>query len=65
VDLAELVAQTAEHCTRDAAQWLRAVTPHPVVLVDRRRLERAVANLITNAERHGGGLACPWCQDSP
>jgi signal transduction histidine kinase len=56
LDLAELVARTAEHCTRDAAQRLRADTPHPLVLVDRRRLERAVANLITNADQHGGGL---------
>lgn len=56
VDLAELVAQTAEYCTRDAAQRLRAETPHPLVIADRRRLERAVANLITNADQHGGGL---------
>ena len=32
------------------------LTVHPWVLADRRRLERAVANLLDNAERHGGGL---------
>lgn len=29
--------------------------PPPIVLADRRRLDRAVANLLDNAERHAGG----------
>lgn len=29
--------------------------PHPVVMADRRRLDRTVANLLENADRHAGG----------
>ncbi|HEY3718259.1 MAG TPA: HAMP domain-containing sensor histidine kinase [Jatrophihabitantaceae bacterium] len=58
VDLAELVTQTANHTARGAARSVTAAESHPIVLADRRRLERAVANLIANAEQHGGGLTC-------
>ena len=55
VDLAELVLATiTPHgpLRADAVD----VAARPCVLGDRRRLERVVANLVDNAERHGQGL---------
>ncbi|MGQ0481176.1 MAG: ATP-binding protein [Pseudonocardia sp.] len=52
-DFAELVRQTL--AARHDAIPLELSGPHPTVLVDRRRLERAVANLLDNAARHAGG----------
>jgi signal transduction histidine kinase len=54
-DLAELVARAAEH-TAETCPAVETDVPAPRVKADRRRLERVVANLVTNAERHGGGL---------
>ncbi|MGH3737022.1 MAG: ATP-binding protein [Micromonosporaceae bacterium] len=53
LDLAELVRQAAP----DHVDRLR-VAPEtaPLVLADRRCLERVVANLVDNAEQHGRGL---------
>lgn len=54
IDLGELVARTA------AGLQLQAPLIRPdgelLVSADRRRLERAVVNLIENARRHGGGV---------
>lgn len=55
-DLAELVALTAKHATHSPGRPVEADQPHPFVMADRRRLERAIANLINNAEQHAGGL---------
>lgn len=54
-DLAELVARAAELTVRTCPP-VETDAPAPRVLADRRRLERVVANLVGNAERHGGGL---------
>jgi two-component system sensor histidine kinase MtrB len=56
VDLVELVAQAAKHSRIDRNVVLTAGLPHPMVWADRRRLDRAISNLVDNAERHGGGL---------
>jgi two-component system sensor histidine kinase MtrB len=56
VDLVELVSQTAQHTTTAAKIAVLATEPRPQVWADRRRLERAIGNLIDNAERHGNGL---------
>lgn len=55
VDLADLVRRAAD---RTAGRELTRVLPGAVGLrmeVDKRRLERVVANLVANAETHGGG----------
>ena len=52
-DLAELVRQTM--MARHELAPLHANPPHPLVLADRRRLDRVVANLLDNAARHAGG----------
>ncbi|MDN5748763.1 MAG: HAMP domain-containing histidine kinase, partial [Pseudonocardia sp.] len=54
VDLADLVGNVvaARPLPRPT---LEADDPGPVVQGDRRRLDRAVANLLDNAERYGGG----------
>jgi signal transduction histidine kinase len=57
VDLVELVSQTAQHAANNPKIVVFAAEPRPSVRADRRRLERAVGNLIDNAERHGGGLS--------
>jgi signal transduction histidine kinase len=56
VDLGELVRQTARGwmLTDDK---LEIADPAPRVLADRRRLERAIANLLANAQDHGRGVA--------
>lgn len=55
VDLADLVRHAVESLSRD--QPLRLdIAASPRVLVDRRRMERVLANLVDNAERHGGGV---------
>jgi two-component system, OmpR family, sensor histidine kinase MtrB len=55
VDLAALVEATAEQHGPVPADTLDVIA-RPWVLADRRRLERAVANLLDNAARHGKGL---------
>lgn len=55
VDLTELVRHAArQHTGTDLSDQLDI--PGPSVNVDRRCLERVVANLIENADRHGHGL---------
>lgn len=53
VDLAVLVAKVTAttHSPSPVVQ-----RPPPLVYADRRRLVRVVANLLDNAERHGGGV---------
>jgi two-component system, OmpR family, sensor histidine kinase MtrB len=53
-DLAELVRHTVT--ARHEHAPLRVAQPPPTVLADRRRLDRVVANLLDNAERHAGGV---------
>lgn len=55
VDLAVLVAKVNQ--TRDDGSPPIVEGPAPLVFADRRRLVRVVANLLDNAERHGGGVA--------
>jgi signal transduction histidine kinase len=55
VDLAGLVRAVADQHACASADTLQ-LTAHPWVLADRRRLERAVTNLLDNATRHGQGL---------
>ena len=52
---ADLVRQAAD---RSAGREVTTVSPEAsgvVILADKRRLERVVANLVENAESHGGG----------
>ncbi len=55
LDIAELVLATARQAGRLDAELL-TIDAHPPVLADRRRLERVVANLLDNADRHGKGV---------
>lgn len=55
IDLAMLVAKVRE--TGHLTFPLIVARPPPPVHADRRRLVRVVANLLDNAERHGGGVA--------
>jgi signal transduction histidine kinase len=52
-DLAELVQHAL--AARGETVTVVADPPHPVVLADRRRLDRVVANLLDNAAQHAGG----------
>lgn len=52
-NLAELVRHAM---SGHAAAALHIDDPAPVVLADRRRLDRVVANLLDNAQHHGGGV---------
>jgi signal transduction histidine kinase len=54
IDLAELVRNVVT--AFGVCPALDLPSPPPFVLADRRRLDRAVANLIDNAEHHGGGI---------
>ncbi|HYH30441.1 MAG TPA: HAMP domain-containing sensor histidine kinase [Pseudonocardia sp.] len=54
VDLGELVRNVVEP-RPGAHPELELVAPAPVVQGDRRRLDRAVANLLENADKYGGG----------
>ena len=53
VDLGELVRNVA--ASRPGDVPIDVEQPPPLILVDRRRLDRVVANLLDNAEHHGGG----------
>ncbi|HET9116550.1 MAG TPA: HAMP domain-containing sensor histidine kinase [Pseudonocardiaceae bacterium] len=53
VDLGTLVRSVA--ASRPGEVPIEAEQPPPLVLADRRRLDRVVANLLDNAERHGDG----------
>lgn len=53
VDLGELVRNIA--ASRPGDVPIDVEQPPPLVLADRRRLDRVVANLLDNAERHGDG----------
>ena len=53
VDLGDLVHNVAATCPGEAP--IEVEQPPPLVRADRRRLDRVVANLLENAERHGGG----------
>ena len=55
IDLAGLVRATVTHRTSVSPNTLD-IRSTPWVLADRRRLERVLANLLDNAERHGKGL---------
>ena len=52
VNLGEFISQSARHATPSATFTVETTQPAPIVLADRRRLERAVTNLIANAEQH-------------
>jgi two-component system sensor histidine kinase KdpD len=53
-DLEEIVRGAAEHV--GAAPLIECGEEVPLVRVDAAQLERAIANLIENAQRHGGGV---------
>ncbi|MGH3840199.1 MAG: sensor histidine kinase [Pseudonocardiaceae bacterium] len=53
VDLGNLVRNVA--ASRPGGVPIDIEQPPPLVLADRRRLDRVVVNLLENAERHGGG----------
>jgi two-component system sensor histidine kinase MtrB len=53
IDFGELVRNVA--ASRPSDVPIDVEQPPPLVLADRRRLDRVVANLLDNAERHGGG----------
>lgn len=55
IDLASLVRNVVAARPGDKAP-VHAQDPSPQVLGDRRRLDRAVSNLLDNAERHAGGV---------
>jgi signal transduction histidine kinase len=52
VDLGNLVRNVA--ASRPGSVPIDIEQPPPLVLADRRRLDRVVTNLLENAERHGG-----------
>lgn len=54
-DIGELARRAADAATGRAVTSLDAGAANLVVMVDKRRLERVVTNLVTNAEIHGGG----------
>ena len=56
LDLSELVRQAAAEHHRGLRPDVFDLSAAPKVLGDRRCLERVVANLVDNAEHHGGGL---------
>jgi signal transduction histidine kinase len=56
LDLSELVRQAAAEHHRGLRSGVFDLAATPRVLADRRCLERIVANLVDNAEHHGGGL---------
>ncbi|MCA1836316.1 MAG: ATP-binding protein, partial [Actinobacteria bacterium] len=53
VELGTLVRSVAASRPDDVP--IKVDQPPPLVLADRRRLDRVVVNLLDNAERHGGG----------
>lgn len=53
VDLGTLVRSVVASRRGDVP--IEVEQPPPLVLADRRRLDRVVANLLDNAQRHGGG----------
>lgn len=54
VDLGAVVANLPEYLTAGAE--IDVPAPAPLVLADRRRLDRVLVNLCDNARHHGGGL---------
>jgi signal transduction histidine kinase len=54
VDIADLVRRAADTAAGRALTEVSASIAGTVVWADKRRLERVVANLVENAERHGG-----------
>ena len=54
VDVGQLVRNVAASRAGDVP--IEGEQPPALVLADRRRLDRVVANLLENAQRHGGGL---------
>lgn len=57
VRLADLVRHTVPSSSLDRVQMTDAGKA-VVVTVDKLRMERVLANLMDNAERHGGGVTC-------
>jgi signal transduction histidine kinase len=57
VDIADLVRRAADTAAGRAVTAVADSVAGTVIEVDKRRLERVVANLVENAERHGGGCS--------
>lgn len=55
VDIADLVRRAADTAAGRSVTEVPGSVAGTVVWADKRRLERVVANLVENAERHGGG----------
>lgn len=56
VDLAELVREATSADARILSDQRLNLAARPMVRADRRRLVRAIANLVDNAEQHGNGV---------
>lgn len=56
IDVAELVRRAADTAAGRPVTTIRAASPI-IMWADKRRLERVVANLVENAERHGDGCS--------
>jgi signal transduction histidine kinase len=56
VDVRKSVAATLAEVTGSTADLVVATDVPQFVRLDQRRLERTLANLLDNAERHGGGV---------
>jgi two-component system sensor histidine kinase MtrB len=56
VELATLVRIVADRCAGRAVTVVEPAARSLVCIGDKRRLEQVVVNLVSNAERHGGGV---------
>jgi signal transduction histidine kinase len=56
VDVTELVRNCLLSTPLATPAQLTTVEPHPRAMLDRRRMDRAIANLLLNAEHHGEGV---------
>jgi signal transduction histidine kinase len=56
VDLGAVVGEIARHYPIPAGAVVETTGRSMMILGDRRRLERAITNLVVNAQQHGGGL---------